>query len=164
MPKGEMLSKDTSDIAKIPYKPKHTCKSRMLQAILDWKNLSCGCKDDYYNDIMSFERSFNGWDHDAILLTEWNWNRKKKDSYVFIEIKGIYTDISIVARALQYLLPSDEKISVDGHGDDLDFTIYHNDDYTSNTTYKLELMDLNQRKPLGYHDGWKFEIDNLKKE
>lgn len=163
MPKGEMLTKDiTDEINKYPKILKHTCKSKMLQCILDMKNLGCGTKDSYYNDIISFERYWHEWDHDVILLTEWNWNRKNKDSYVYVEPKGIYTDISIFARSLQYLLPSMDKIHVDLRGEELSFTIYEDEKFNSNKTYETKFLDLNQRDPKKHIDGWKFEIENLK--
>lgn len=159
---NDLNQQKQSEINKSLKSPNFTCKSKMLQSILDMKNIQCESKDDYYNDIISFERFWNEWDHDSILLSSWRWVRRDKDSYVYIEPLAVYTDISIFARAMQFLLPHDSDIRVYFDGDYLRFTIYDNDQFTSSVEYEAKYMDVNQRNPRKHVDGWKFNIDNLK--
>ena len=149
-----------SQTNKYPKEVKNKCNSKMLQSILDQSNIDCGAKDDYYNDIISFERYFNEWDHDAIILSRWTWNlpnRRESERYVYFEKIGVYTDISILARSLQFLLPQ-EKIHVSlFSGEELTFTIYENDEYSKSTVYKCEFIDLNQRRPNKHYESNKLD-------
>ena len=144
-----------------PVEKRWKCQNHMLESISEMKNLHVnGEKDSQYNDLIQFEDLFNNWDQRAILLTQWNWERKYKEPYVYIAPIGIYTHIGLFARKLQRVLDYEaNQISVIMIGEDLHITVYpEKDNYDRSTTFEAKILHLDQIDDGFHHDGWKFDL------
>lgn len=145
---------------KQPVTKQWKCKNHMLEAINDMQNLQVnGSKDSQYNDFIMFEDHFENWDKQAIILTQWDWNRTSSEPYIYVTPIGVYTDIGVFARKLQRILSEFEDISVIMMGSDLHITGYpEKDNYDKNTSFEAKFLHIDQIEDDFHHEGWKFDL------
>ncbi len=132
------------------------CCNKMLESIRSKKNLW-----ENMDDFSDFEKTFNWWDYNLIILDELkfvNDMENPEDNYSFMETLGIYNNIWMFARKLQWLLPhhTDWKtISVLFNWDTLNMDIckYWDGEVTIHNHYVARFGKLNQ---IEWHFGWEW--------
>lgn len=157
----EKISNVESEAKPVEKRWENRCRNELFQCINEWKNVET--IDDKHNPMITFERYFEDWDSDAMLLTKWNWNHTA--GYVYIDKIGVYTNIGSLARALQHLLPSQKEIGVEEMGgDEIEFRIYEDDNLQNSEVYQIHFIDIDQKKPSqdSHGEGWKFDLEKTK--
>lgn len=106
----------------------HECKNKLWELLNDARNISVnGYKDSKYNDLIAFERHFEQYDDDLLILHSIAYGKHDDGSrYVYHSVIGIFDNIGMLARALIEKLPYErdgKTVSAMYFGDHLDFTI-----------------------------------------
>jgi len=165
----ELANEKILPAEKEPQERKHQCSNKMLECINSYEHLSVnGSKDSQYNDLISFEKNFNEWDYNLIVLERMDYGHEGGNDgrpYVYITIQGIFDHIGMFARHLQHILPTRESgktISVMDFGGDLNISIHdgsHNP--FTQPTYIARTMKLNQEYDRGHKEGHKWHITKI---
>ena len=111
-----------------------------------------------YNDMLMFEKHFEEWDFDGILLLELSEDAVDNIPYVYIRPIGVFTNLNNLGRRLQNIFSERgyKDISVMMTGDELDFTVRV--DGKRYKTYNLRCIEIDQRSSQRYYAGLKYDI------
>lgn len=154
----------------MPKERFHKCKNKMLECIHSYENLSVnGSKDSAYSDLISFEKHFEEWDYNLIILEKITYGHEggvDGRPYVYLTVEGIFDNIGMFARQLQKILPhsqTDKTISIMDFGGDMTIHIHSKGDYTpfKEPSYQARQMRLNQITDDSNHEGHKWHITKL---
>ena len=151
----------TEENMKVP-KEKLPFKNKMWSYINDLVNSNYEGSNTQYNDLLQFEKHFEEWDHDGILLLEISYGPKNNSMenlpYVYIRPIGVFTNLNNVGRRLQSIFSyyGYTDINVITTGGELDFTVSVDDKIS--TRYNLRCIDIDQRNSDNYFEGIKYEI------
>jgi len=114
-----------------------------------WKHIAEKVEAEY--DLERFEEMFNGWQKQAILLTEISYAK----TYNYVTPLGVFTHIGTLARALQHIFEEDWKINAVLAGDELTFLVKKGIADISHSIV-CKFVELDQAYSNMHMDGWKF--------
>lgn len=103
-------------------------------------------------DVLQFEKYFNNWQKQAILLTELTY----AETYNYVTPLGVFTDIGTLARALQYIFQKNWDVSAVLTGTELTFLV---DKGIKGARHSLvcKFVEFNQAYSDIHCDGWKLD-------